>query len=55
MPNRAETLQAVRRIVRRIIANEIPVKWRSTSPIPGAGERKSFSRGSNGYDVVARG
>jgi uncharacterized protein (DUF58 family) len=54
MPNRAETLQAVRRILRRIIANEIPVKWRSSSPIPGAGERKSFSRGSNGYDVVAR-
>ena len=54
MTKRAETLQTVRSIMKRIVANAIPVNWRSASPIPGAGERKSFSRGSSGYDVVAR-
>jgi uncharacterized protein (DUF58 family) len=36
------------------VSSAIPVGWRSASPVPGAGERKSFSRGSSGYDVVAR-
>jgi uncharacterized protein (DUF58 family) len=51
---KAETQLTVRNILKRIVANAIPIRWRSASPMPGGGDRKSFSRGSSGYDVVAR-
>jgi len=54
MKANAETRQTAREIAKRIVAHAIPIRWRSSSQMPGAGERKSFSRGSNGYDVVAR-
>lgn len=54
MTTKAETRATVREIHKRLVANAIPVSWRSASVMPGAGERKSFSRGSSGYDVVAR-
>lgn len=49
-----EPEKTIERIMMRIVSNAIPVGWRSQSVLPGAGERKSFSRGSNGYDVAAR-
>jgi uncharacterized protein (DUF58 family) len=51
---KAETQKTVREILKRIVVSAIPVGWRSASVVPGPGERKSFSRGSSGYDVVAR-
>ncbi|HEY9774576.1 MAG TPA: DUF58 domain-containing protein [Planktothrix sp.] len=51
---KAETQKTVREILKRIVSSAVPVSWRATSPVPGGGERKSFSRGSSGYDVVAR-
>lgn len=49
-----ETQATIREIMTRIVSSPIPVSWRSRSVLPGAGERKSASRGSSGYDVVAR-
>ncbi len=41
-------------VIRRVVACPIPVRWRSQTILPGGGERKSKSRGSSGYDVMAR-
>jgi len=54
MAVKPETRQLVREIYKRLIAVEIPIRWRSGSLIPGPGVRKSTSRGSDGYDVAAR-
>jgi len=47
-----ETLQEIRQILRRVISCAIPVRWRSNQTMPGAGERRSFHRGS-GHDFDA--
>src|SRR5580658_3679221 len=38
----------------RVFAMPIEVLWKSQELTPGAGERKSQSRGSNGYEIVSR-
>jgi len=46
-----ETRLAIREIMKREVSTEIPIKWRSRHQLPGAGERRSRSRGYNGYDM----
>lgn len=41
-------------IASRVFAMPIDVLWKSLELMPGAGERRSQSRGSNGYEIVAR-
>ncbi len=41
-------------IADRVFAMEISLLWRSQELMPGAGERRSASRGSNGYEIVSR-
>lgn len=36
-----------------VVSNPIPTTWRTSSVFPSPGERKSRSRGSNGYDFAA--
>lgn len=38
----------------RVFAMQIEVLWKSQELTPGAGERRSQSRGSNGYEIVSR-
>jgi uncharacterized protein (DUF58 family) len=49
-----ETQEAISGIIRKIAACPIPIRWRSQTIMPGGGERRSKSRGSSGYDVMAR-
>jgi uncharacterized protein (DUF58 family) len=49
-----DTKEALREVIRRVVACPIPIGWRSQEIMPGGGERRSFSKGSNGYDVLAR-
>lgn len=44
-------LAEVSRLVRGVA---IPVRWKSLNPLPGQGERKSSSRGPNGYELDSR-
>jgi len=44
-----ETRQEIQDVLRRVFSCAIPVNWRSASAMPGAGERRSFYRGS-GYE-----
>ncbi|MBK9141420.1 MAG: DUF58 domain-containing protein [Candidatus Melainabacteria bacterium] len=37
-----------------LVSHPIPTTWRSSSVFPSAGERRSRSRGSDGYDFAAR-
>ncbi len=47
----AETRQAIRDILRHVVFQAIPVRWRSSERMPGAGDRTSFFRGSgDDYD-----
>lgn len=45
-----ETKQEINQILRRVVCCEIPVKWRTNSATPGAGERRTFFRGTNRHD-----
>lgn len=49
-----ETQETVRGILRKVVSCPIPIRWRSRTVMPGGGERRSKSRGSSGYDVMAR-
>jgi uncharacterized protein (DUF58 family) len=49
-----ETQEMLYEITRRVVSCAIPLRWRSSSIMPGAGERRSFQRGSSGYELAAR-
>ncbi len=49
-----ETQETISGVIRKIAACAIPIRWRSQTIMPGGGERRSKSRGSSGYDVMAR-
>lgn len=49
-----ETRRVIEQILARVVSTPIPVRWRSSEIMPGGGERRSFSRGSNGHDIQAR-
>ncbi len=49
-----DTREVIQAILKRVVSTPIPVRWRSTQIMPSGGERKSFSRGSNGHDIQAR-
>ncbi len=41
-----DTMQEIRKVLRRVVACSVPVRWRSNQAMPGAGERASFYRGA---------
>lgn len=49
-----ETQEAIRNALRMVVSCQIPTGWRTDQPMPGGGERRSRSRGSNGFDMAAR-
>lgn len=49
-----DTREVIGEVIRRVISCPIPIRWRSSQMMSGGGERKSYSRGSGGYDVLAR-
>lgn len=48
-----ETRQVVRELIKTIVSAPIPLRWRSNSPLPTVGDRRSRSRGTGGYDIAA--
>lgn len=48
---RQETLELIRD-VRKVVSTKIPVSWRSSEPMPGAGDRRSVRRGTSGLDFA---
>lgn len=46
--------ETIREVLRMVVSTPIPIRWKSGEVMPGSGERKSFFRGSNGYDIQAR-
>ena len=50
---KAETEAKIREIMERMFAVPVPVTWRSNQIVPSGGDRRSHSRGSDGYDVIA--
>lgn len=48
------TVETVREIIKWVVSQPIPLSWRSSSPMPSAGERRSRSRGSSGFDIATR-
>ncbi len=48
------TIETVREIIKWVVSQPIPLTWRSNSPLPSAGERRSRSRGSSGFDFATR-
>jgi uncharacterized protein (DUF58 family) len=49
-----DTREVIQSIMARVVSTPIPVRWRSEEIMPGGGDRRSFSRGSNGHDIQAR-
>ncbi len=49
-----ETRDVIQAIMTRVVTTPIPVRWRSAEIMPSGGDRRSFSRGSNGHDIQAR-
>jgi uncharacterized protein (DUF58 family) len=45
-----ETKKEINQILRRVVCCEIPVKWRTNSATPGAGNRRTTYRGTNRHD-----
>ncbi|MDR3616437.1 MAG: DUF58 domain-containing protein [Candidatus Obscuribacterales bacterium] len=45
---------ALKEVSRLVCGVAIPVRWKSLNPLPGQGERKSSSRGPNGYELDSR-
>ncbi len=48
------TRVALRDISRKVLAVSIPVGWKSRHPLPRVGQRKSRSKGSDGYEILTR-
>ena len=50
----SNTKQLIQQVLSRVISTPIPIRWRSSQVMAGGGDRRSFSKGSNGYDIQAR-
>jgi uncharacterized protein (DUF58 family) len=49
-----ETRKALKEISQKVLAVQIPVRWRSKKPLLGAGQRKTKSKGTDGFQIVTR-
>lgn len=48
------TIETAREIMKWVVSQPIPLTWRSNTVMPSAGERRSRSRGSSGFDLATR-